>query len=249
MTSEIWKPIPGFDGYEVSDQGRVRSFHKRDRGDVAGPVWIISDEPQRILSPGSCKRGYQTVGLRMDGKTHPRKIHALVMLAFIGEIPHGLEVCHNDGDPRNNRLSNLRYDTSSANAADMVRHERGSRLFSNETIRRIRELRATGYSILKLCRKFNASRDAIGNMCSGTTFREIGGPIIRPRHIHTESTITYIRKLRLSGMSLRELAGMFGISESFVSLIARGKRHKSAGGPIQGIDYQRPAALGGERGG
>jgi HNH endonuclease len=33
-----------------------------------------------------------------------------------------MEVAHNDGDPSNNRLSNLRYDTRAGNAADTFRH-------------------------------------------------------------------------------------------------------------------------------
>jgi hypothetical protein len=33
-----------------------------------------------------------------------------------------MECCHNDGNPNNNHLSNLRWDTSKNNHADKVRH-------------------------------------------------------------------------------------------------------------------------------
>jgi hypothetical protein len=33
-----------------------------------------------------------------------------------------MEVCHNNGDPADNRAANLRYDTASENQLDRVRH-------------------------------------------------------------------------------------------------------------------------------
>ncbi len=50
------------------------------------------------------------------------KVHILVLEAFVGPRPLGLEGCHDDGDPANNRLTNLRWDTPSSNAVDRVRH-------------------------------------------------------------------------------------------------------------------------------
>ncbi len=49
-------------------------------------------------------------------------VHVLVLTAFRGHCPAGMEGCHNDGDPKNNRLSNLRWDTHSANQKDGFRH-------------------------------------------------------------------------------------------------------------------------------
>jgi hypothetical protein len=49
-------------------------------------------------------------------------VHSLVALAFLGPCPEGLECCHWDGDPGNNRPGNLRWDTSSANLLDRQRH-------------------------------------------------------------------------------------------------------------------------------
>jgi hypothetical protein len=49
-------------------------------------------------------------------------VHRLVLEAFIGAAPAGLEACHNDGNPKNNVLSNLRWDTRRENAADRIAH-------------------------------------------------------------------------------------------------------------------------------
>jgi hypothetical protein len=51
-------------------------------------------------------------------------MHILVLEAFVGPRPAGMEGCHWDDDPTNNHLSNLRWDTRSANARDAVRNGR-----------------------------------------------------------------------------------------------------------------------------
>ncbi|MBS69398.1 MAG: hypothetical protein CMK98_13830 [Pseudomonas sp.] len=101
-----WREVPGFPAYEVSDHGDVRSRK-----------WAAS----RYLNP-TLSHGYPTVRLRRDGKDHSLRVHRLVLLAFSGACPPGQEVRHLDGDAMNNRLSNLRYGTSSENHADTVVH-------------------------------------------------------------------------------------------------------------------------------
>jgi len=61
------------------------------------------------------------------------KVHRLVLLAFVGAPPKGMEACHYDGDPQNNNLSNLRWDTAKENWVDRKRHGRiGSTLQQKE---------------------------------------------------------------------------------------------------------------------
>lgn len=105
--SEKWLAIPGFEGiYEVSDRGRVASLKHGMRRVLAG--WV--------------NKGYPTVALRKDGRTFTRQVHRLVLLAHVGPCPPGMEGCHSDGNPENNELSNLRWDTSSSNKRDVVAH-------------------------------------------------------------------------------------------------------------------------------
>jgi hypothetical protein len=49
-------------------------------------------------------------------------VHRLVLAAFVGPCPEGMEVRHLDGNPANTRLANLRYGTHSENELDKVRH-------------------------------------------------------------------------------------------------------------------------------
>lgn len=48
--------------------------------------------------------------------------HRMVAEAFLGPCPKGLEVCHGDGNPINNRVGNLRYDTHRNNMLDAIQH-------------------------------------------------------------------------------------------------------------------------------
>jgi hypothetical protein len=50
------------------------------------------------------------------------RVHNLVLEAFCGPRPEGYVACHNNGDPHDNRVENLRWDTYSSNNRDLVKH-------------------------------------------------------------------------------------------------------------------------------
>lgn len=115
---EQWRTIPGFEGhYEASDLGRIRSL---DRTVPHGRVRAITVHG-KILAP-TMHKGRPHLTLVRDGRRHQVAVHVLVLRAFRGPRPAGMEGCHGDGDATNNRLSNLRWDTSSANNRDQVQH-------------------------------------------------------------------------------------------------------------------------------
>lgn len=103
--AEIWKPVIGFEGrYEVSSEGRVRSLAFRSN---LGP---------KVMKPSINGSGYMVITLGKDRRQF--RLHRLVLTAFVGECPEGMEGCHNDGNKLNNGISNLRWDTPSGNASD-----------------------------------------------------------------------------------------------------------------------------------
>lgn len=53
-----------------------------------------------------------------------RYVHQLVLEAFVGPRPEGMEACHWNDVCTDNRLENLRWDTTSANRHDQVRNGR-----------------------------------------------------------------------------------------------------------------------------
>lgn len=115
--NEEWRPIPGTDGiYEVSNLGRVRSLD-RTITEVTGKQ---RRKNGRVLSPfKGDANGHQVISI---GKRDRRYVHVLVLEVFVGPRPEGYEACHNDGDPHNNALSNLRWDSASANQRDRLQH-------------------------------------------------------------------------------------------------------------------------------
>ena len=99
------KKILEFPNYEISQNGVI---YNRYTG--------------RILKPGLDTCGYPKVTLQKDKKAYTRLIHRLVLETFIGPRPKGKECCHNNGNPADNRLENLRWDTRKNNTLDSVRH-------------------------------------------------------------------------------------------------------------------------------
>jgi hypothetical protein len=113
---EEWRQVPGFDGYEVSDFGSVRSYYKKGRF-----LEKLADHP-RTLKPATSTTGYKTVALPVNGRYKHCAVHRLVLRAFVGECPEGNEVAHLNGVRTDNRLSNLQYVTHIENEAHKIAH-------------------------------------------------------------------------------------------------------------------------------
>jgi NUMOD4 motif/HNH endonuclease len=119
MSDEIWKSIPGYEGfYEASSLGRVRRCdrsveRKSGKRVVKG----------RVLKPGTDRYGYKFLTLCKNGVVQNILVHRLVMLAFVGNPPQGHEINHLDCDRQNNRLANLEYTSRLGN----VQHARSMR--------------------------------------------------------------------------------------------------------------------------
>jgi len=110
--SEIWKPVPGYEGfYSVSNHGRVRR-EKTNSNTRKG----------RLLKLNTSSR-YPRVSLWKHGEQETAYVHRLVAAAFLGPEPDGHEVNHIDGNPENNHVSNLEYVTTQGNAQHA--HENG----------------------------------------------------------------------------------------------------------------------------
>lgn len=107
-TAEEWRALPGYEGYEVSNFGRVRSYKKYKR-----PVILRQKQ----------KDGYRFVCLvGRDGTSPYRPVHHLVLETFVGPRPTGMETRHLNDVGIDNRLENLRWGTKTENQADRERN-------------------------------------------------------------------------------------------------------------------------------
>jgi len=166
MSEEIWKSIPRFPGYEVSDLGRVRSY--RMRGKAYGR---FRQQPNLMTPVVRKKDGYLKLLLSFGQKRVTALVHALVLEAFIGSRPEGMEACHNNGIRTDNRLSNLRWDTQESNRLDKLKHgttqigERNSRAIL--TSREVVAILSCKTSSRILAARYGVSRSTIKSARNG----------------------------------------------------------------------------------
>jgi hypothetical protein len=107
-----WCEIPGWEGlYAVSDDGQVKSLPRPRR--KTERVLVLQQETTHP---------YWFVTFWRGRKAYHRRVHNLMLEAFVGPRPAGSCGLHADDDPNNNDLSNLRWGTLSDNALDMVRN-------------------------------------------------------------------------------------------------------------------------------
>src|SRR3954454_19962452 len=165
---DSFKMIDDFPGYRVSREGVVQSrWRRRGRRGVMSDDWLP-------LKPIGTRRGHLAVNLHRDGRKSRRYIHRLVLEAFVGPRPPRLVCCHWDGDPANNRLENLRWDTQKSNCDDMLRHgrrrmgETGTKArLKEDEVREIRRLMADGASPHDLAARYGVGGPNIKAIACG----------------------------------------------------------------------------------
>lgn len=173
-----YKPIDGFPGYRVGDDGSVWSQWRRT---LPGLPWEMGAD-WYLLSPQILHRGHLRVRLYRNGESLLFMVHRLVLLHFVGPCPDGMEGCHDDGKPGNNAVGNLRWDTPKGNYAD--RHKHGTMIYgedhhnnrlSKEQVFQIRASLAAGESQGSIARRFGVTRTSIRAIKTGVTWAWLKG--------------------------------------------------------------------------
>lgn len=180
MDEEVWKWVPGYEGhYAVSNQGRVRS-HK-DQTEVTGATVM----PQRVLKQRLNSNGRPCVNLHMDGEKKTHRVHRLVLEAFTGPPPSGMEASHLNGDPTDNRFENLMWETHAENERrkeghgilNSGRHNPCAKLDA-EAAKEIRLRYASeNKTQADLAREYEVSPSLVHQIVHGDAWDWAGGPI------------------------------------------------------------------------
>lgn len=131
MAPGEWRPIPGWEHYSVSSDGKVKG-------------------PYKFLKPQPDAQGYLCVCLSRGYKKQKlASVHSLVLTAFVGARPQGMHGCHINGIRTDNRVENLKWGTPSENERDKVAHGTilacESHPMSKLTAEQVREMR-TAYA-------------------------------------------------------------------------------------------------------
>ena len=145
--TENWLSVVGFSDYEVSDAGRVR--HRV----------TLRELTQGLNTP---KQDYLRVSLRCNGARATRLVHTLVLEAFRGPRPPGLQSRHLNDIGGDNRLENLMWGTHEENRADAVRngfmrHRNTTAPLADLNLDAIRADHAAGLSLKQLARRHKTS--------------------------------------------------------------------------------------------
>lgn len=161
--NEEWRKIPGFDGYDASDHGRVRSSR-------SGKIKSQHINPQTR---------YPSVTMFVGGEYRKRTkpVHRLVALAFFGVPASGIVTRHLDGDKLNNTVENLAFGTCKDNALDEIRLSRlpnraghARRVLTPVDVLDIRHMIARGHKNAHIAAVFGVGSGSIHAVKNGTTF-------------------------------------------------------------------------------
>lgn len=158
MGREAWKAIPieDCDGYEVSDRGRVRSL-LNSRGNPR-PV-------PKILAV-RVERGYARVAIRR----RKYRVHRLVLLAFVGPCPVGMEARHLHGKSDRNMLASLEWSDHSTNLRDQKIHGRRRPASPKKHLAKVpivHRMRAEGASAAKIAKALDMPESTARNIYMG----------------------------------------------------------------------------------
>jgi len=161
--------VPDFPDYCVNSSGEV--FTKRPCTNFAGnPGW------RRLKGQENKRRGrkkqYLYVNVyRERGRMEKFYIHQLVLLAFVGPCPEGMEVRHLDDNTLNNALSNLCYGTHLQNQQDAVQNRcyrygenHQNARFTADEIRDIRQMAAAGIKYRVITEKYGINHSHISRI-------------------------------------------------------------------------------------
>lgn len=167
MAYEMIKEIPGFSGQYATTEGLI--FSTRNGG------W--HQKPMRL------HKGYYRVNLRDDNipaKTRVEPVHKIILETFVGKRPDGYVCRHLNGNPLDNRLSNICWGTPKENIEDSIRHgtavclrhgeDSNAAKLTLDDVKEIRKLYAQGHLQKELASVFSISQHHVSDIVNGKTW-------------------------------------------------------------------------------
>ena len=178
IEQEIWREIPGFEGYyAVSNIGRVKSAERAFIDKNGRKTRYRS----KILKVGSGKTSpYLVTNLCINNVAKKYLIHRLVAMSFLPNWESDCEINHIDGNVYNNNINNLEMCTRKENFKHSIdnklKNDSGqfssNAKLSNIDAERIRKLNALGVMQKDLATVFNVHKQTINNIVNLITYRQ-----------------------------------------------------------------------------
>lgn len=170
-----WKDIPGYDGrYQASTDGQIRGCDRTYTVTPAdGKKAYTRVHKGKVLRPCVGSNGYFYVGLRKktssDNATY-LPVHHLIAITFLGARPDGAYICHKNGDKKDCRVDNLRYDTPRENHLDVYRCGGTYGKLSPDQVRVIKARLKAGEQQTAIAKDYGVSQTAIYYIDKGVHF-------------------------------------------------------------------------------
>lgn len=187
MAAEIvaeveYRDIAGFEGYRVGSDGTVWTCRKqRSLGRGGGSRAYLSSTWRLKKTYVNRKRLQVVVALGRDGQAFTRIVARLVLEAFVGPCPEGMECLHGPSGRLDNSLHNLKWGTHQGNAHDTLRD--GTRLLgqknpcaklTDELVREIRRIWAAERTDqTELAKRYGVSREIINHVIRRKTWKHV----------------------------------------------------------------------------
>jgi hypothetical protein len=158
----VWKQIPELPSYEASSDGKIRSVNRTIfRGNKP---WNMKS---KVLKEQNHRDGY----FRVKASNRLWLVHQLVLMAFVGPKVGNQQCCHNNGNPKDNRVENLRWDDPKHNVADRLvhgTHQLGSKNHRAKlTEQQAIEILLSKDRIKDIAEKYSVSPSLVCNIKSG----------------------------------------------------------------------------------
>lgn len=161
------KEIPGYSMQYATEQGEI--FSERSGA--------LQRKPMRLHN------GYYRVNLRDDSypaKTCVVPVHRIILETFVGKRPDGCVCRHLNGNPLDNRLSNICWGTPKENAQDSLRHGTAVCLrfgedacaskLSLDDVKTIIEMYRRGHRQKDIADVFSISQHHVSDIINGKTW-------------------------------------------------------------------------------
>jgi hypothetical protein len=238
MKKPYYKLIEGFPRYRVG---------------CDGSVWSKVTGKWTRLSPSLDTNGYPHVTLCGSNGNRKCSVHRLVLEAFAGECPAGMQCAHKDGRKTNNHHDNLSWKTPVGNAEDKRRHgthlecdnATSAKLSNTGASVVVQLLRDGKLSLKQIATECGVSKGCVQAIASGRSWLGLtggkihrtsgrtSGPAKQPT-VLSDAQVSAMRTEAFAGETYDALASKYQVSSVTALLICTGKRRQLAGGPICG---------------
>jgi len=176
MDNMEYRTLDRFPGYRFGEDGSVESCRSR---------W--GTVPWRRLADRKLPKSphLKVLLVDKDGCRGEHLVHRLVLEAFKGPCPAGLECCHDNDIGNDNRVSNLRWGTRSSNRHDCVRngHDRspkgerhGCAKLTEADVAQVFKRRSAGETQQAIADALGVNQSNVSHILNGRNWKHLRSP-------------------------------------------------------------------------